>query len=292
MTGRDPFYQRWALAGDPGMQVKWLWCKGLRELMMRDQTAETDFSAFRKKLLNGNLLIGTFQKTPSSMVSEVLGLTGLDAICLDAEHSPFGRMELDACIFALRSAAMPSLVRVPSGSPSEILNALDGGATGVVVPHVCSAEDAQKIASAAQFGRGGRGYSGSTRAAGYRAKNMKTHREDSASATTVIVQIEDIEAVEAVEDIAKVAGIDCLFAGRVDLAVALNADSLNAPEVIEAVEKVCAAGRDSGKPVGMFVADESEIPQWVALGASLFLLSTDHAFMLAGARGLVAIKDG
>ena len=256
---------------------------------MGDQTAKSDFSAFRQKLLNRELLIGTFQKTPSSMVSEVLGLTDLDVVCLDAEHSPFGRMELDACIFALRSSAMPSLVRVPSNSASEILNVLDCGAAGVVLPHVCSVEDAQKIASAAQFGRGGRGYAGSTRAAAYTTKNMKSHKEDSASSTVVIAQIEDIEAVEVVEDIAIVNGVDCLFVGRVDLAVALGAESLNAPDVIDAVERVCIAGRKNDMPVGMFVADESEIPKWTALGASLFLLASDHAFMLSGARRLAGL---
>ncbi len=257
---------------------------------MSNKKIFTDFSVFRQKLLNKDVLIGTFQKTPSPMVSEVLGLTNLDAICLDAEHSPFGRMELDACIFALRAAGMPSLVRVPSASESDILNALDCGATGVVVPHVCSVEDAQKIASAAQFGRGGRGYAGSTRAAAYTTKSMKNHKQDSASSTTVIAQIEDIEAVECIDDIAKVTGIDCLFVGRVDLTVALNAEGINAPEVLEAVAKVCAAGLESGKPVGMFLTDESEIPKWVERGASLFLLASDHAFMLSGGSKLAGIK--
>lgn len=258
---------------------------------MSDQVLKTDFSAFRQKLLDREVLVGTFQKTPSSIVSEVLGLTELDVICLDSEHSPFGRMELDACIFALRSSAMPSLVRVPSGSASEILNALDCGATGVVVPHVCSVEDAEKVASAAQFGRGGRGYAGSSRAAAYTTKNMKNHKKDSAACTTVIAQIEDIEAVEVVEDIAQVDGIDCLFVGRVDLAVALNADSLNAPEVVEAVEKVCKAGRKYDKPVGMFLTDESEMLKWIDLGASLFLLASDHTFMLSGSQNLAGLKN-
>ena len=249
-----------------------------------------DLALFRQQLLAHELLIGTFQKTPSSMVSEVLGLTELDAVCLDAEHSPFGRMELDACIFALRASNMPSLVRVPSSASAELLNALDCGATGVVVPHVCSASEAEQIARACQFGRGGRGYAGSTRAAAYTTKKMPQHKADSAAATTVIAQIEDIEAVQAVDEIAQVEGIDCLFVGRVDLAVAMNADSLNAPQVIEAVKTVCEAGLRHNKPVGMFVADQSEIPDWQAAGASLFLLGSDHGFMLSGSKALAALK--
>ena len=37
-------------------------------------------------------LVGTWLKTPSPMVCEVLGATELDLVCIDAEHSPFDRL--------------------------------------------------------------------------------------------------------------------------------------------------------------------------------------------------------
>lgn len=241
---------------------------------------------FRQRLLGREQLIGTFLKTPSPIVCEVLGLTPLDAVCIDAEHAPFDRLSLDSCIHALRAATMPSLVRVASAAPEQILNALDCGATGVVVPHVTSAAQAEAVAGAARFGRGGRGYAGSTRAAGYTSKNMAQHKADSAAETTVIAQIEDIEAVEAVEDIAAVQGVDCLFVGRIDLTVAYGADSPGDAGVLAAVERVCRAGREAGKPVGMFIANVDELASWQAQGASLFLLGSDHGFLLSGAREL------
>jgi len=243
--------------------------------------------SFRQRLLQREPLIGTFQKTPSSIVAEVLGHTSLDVVCIDAEHSPFGRLELDASIFALRAMGMPSLVRVPSGAPADVLNALDCGATGVVIPHVCTADDARAVAKAARFGRGGRGYAGSTRAAAYTCKPMSTHQADSLADTSVIAQIEDIEGVEAIDEIAAVEGIDCLFVGRIDLTVALGAEGPNAPEVLAAVERVCEAGAAANKPVGMFVPSMDEIAEWRKKGASLFLLSSDHSFMLQGAKSMV-----
>jgi len=242
---------------------------------------------FRQRLLNREPLIGTFLKTPSPIVCEVLGLSPLDVVCLDAEHAPFGRLELDSCIFALRAAEMPSLVRVPSTAPAEVLNALDCGATGVVIPHVCSAAQAEAVAKTARFGRGGRGYAGSTRAAGYTTKPMAAHKADSAAHTAVIAQIEDVEALSAIDEIAAVDGIDCLFVGRIDLTVALGAESPNDPAVVDAVEKICAAGRDAGKTVGMFVPKVEEAAVWQEQGASLFLLASDHSFLLQGARELV-----
>ncbi|GAB2518947.1 HpcH/HpaI aldolase family protein [Microbulbifer agarilyticus] len=241
---------------------------------------------FKQQLASKELVIGTFQKTPSAMVSEVLGLTDLGVVCLDAEHSPFDRLTIDQCIFALRAADKPSLVRVPSAQPEHLLNALDCGATGVVVPHVTSAEMAREVVAASHFGAGGRGYAGSTRAAGYTTKAMPHHKRDSAAQTVVFAQIEDIEAVDEIDAIAAVEGIDCLFIGRIDLTVAYGAASPKDDVVIDAVERICAAGAKYGRPVGMFVGDLSEIPRWRECGASVFLLSSDHNFMLGGAAAL------
>jgi 2-keto-3-deoxy-L-rhamnonate aldolase RhmA len=241
---------------------------------------------FRTRLLAREALVGTFVKTPAPIVCEVLGASELDAVCIDAEHAPFGRLETDACIHALRMQNMPALVRLQNDGHEQILNALDCGATGIVVPHVTSAEQAEAIAKAAHYGRGGRGYAGSSRAASYTGKKMAEHLSDSAAQTTVIAQIEDIEALEVVEDIAEVSGIDCLFIGRIDLTVAYGAESPNDPRVLAAVEKVCRVGRQAGKAVGMFVSDVSEAGKWMEEGASLFLLESDHAFLIKGARTL------
>ena len=238
---------------------------------------------FRRRLLSGEVLAGTFVKTPSPIVCEVLGLSNLDTVCLDAEHAPFGRMELDGCIAALRAAAMPALVRVAANSPEYILQALDCGAAGVVVPHVTAPEQAAAVAKAARFGAGGRGYAGSTRAAGYTTKPMREHLPDSAAETTVIVQVEDREAVDAVAELCAVDGVDCLFIGRVDLTVSLGADSPSDGVVLEAIEKVCRAGQDTAKSVGMFISTPDEAEQWMEYGVNLFLCGSEHSFVLRGA---------
>ncbi len=241
---------------------------------------------FRSKLLAGEPLVGTWVKTPSYIVADVLARTGLDTVCLDAEHAPFDRLALDASIHALEAGDMPALVRTPSAAPEHILNALDCGATGVVVPHVATEAKAQAIAKAARFGAGGRGYAGSTRAAGYTTKSMAENLRASAEETCVIAQIEDLEAVDEIEEIAAVDGIDCLFAGRIDLTVAMGASSPSDSQVIEAIDLICEAGRKHGRRVGMFLSDPSEIPGWIEKGANLFLLGSDHGFMLAGAKAL------
>ncbi len=252
-------------------------------LAMQQSNGELSLKA---RLATGDLLVGTFVKTPSPIIVEVLALTSLDCICLDAEHAPFDRGTLDTCILAARGSGIDVLVRTPSSAPEHVLQALDCGAAGVLVPHVRSVAEAEAVVKAAHYGHGGRGYAGSSRAAGYTLLSMAQHKSQSAQGSVVIAQIEDPEAVESVEAIAAVAGLDALFVGRVDLTVACGAESQDDPRVVAAVERVCAAAAAAHKPAGMFLARVEDVPHWRARGASLFLLGSDHTFLLAGANEL------
>ncbi|MEH6550330.1 MAG: aldolase/citrate lyase family protein [Pseudomonadales bacterium] len=242
---------------------------------------------FRQRLLAGDLLIGCFAKTPSMMIAEVLAQTDLDVVCIDAEHSPFDRKDIDASLLAYRSTHMPSLVRVPSSAPEHILNALDCGATGIVIPHVQSAEKARECAQVSRFGDGGRGYAGSTRAASYMGHTIAENLELNRQENVVIAQIEDLPALDCIDEIAAVEGIDCLFIGMMDLTVAFGASSAKDTLVVEAAEKVCVAARSAGRRVGIFVPSTDDIPYWVERGVSLFLMASDHAFIKQGAAKLV-----
>jgi 2-keto-3-deoxy-L-rhamnonate aldolase RhmA len=166
------------------------------------------------------------------------------------------------------------------------LNALDCGADGVLVPHVRSAEEARAVAKAAHYGAGGRGYAGSSRAAGYGSIAIPDHLAKSAARSVVIAQIEDLEALDEIEAIAAVEGIDALFIGRIDLTIALGCTDPDDPKVVEALELIIAAGKNSGRPVGMFTSKPTDAAIWRDKGVSLFLLGSDHSFLKSGAASL------
>lgn len=241
----------------------------------------------KERIASGEVLVGTFLKTPSPILVEVLATCGLDLVCLDAEHAPFDRGDIDQCVLAARAAGFSVIVRTPTASAEHILNALDCGADGVLLPHIRSAAEAAAAVQAATYLPGGRGYAGSSRSARYGLAAMPEHRAAARERTVVIAQIEDVEALEDVEAIAAVPGLDALFVGRIDLTVALDALSPDAPEVLAAVDRIIAAGQAAGRPVGMFVPRNEDVPGWEAKGATLFLQGSDHGFMRAGAAALL-----
>ncbi|MEO5897525.1 MAG: aldolase/citrate lyase family protein [Vicinamibacterales bacterium] len=244
----------------------------------------THRQAFRSRLRAREPIIGTFLKTASPTVCEVLSLTSLGCVCVDAEHAPFGRTELDACLMALAAGDMPALVRVPSAASSEILYALDGGGVGVVVPHVVSGDQAREVVAACHYGAGGRGYAGSTRAARFTTTPMAAHLADSAAMTTVIAQIEDAEALPHLDAIARTPGLDALFVGRMDLTVSLGASSPQEPVVVAAVEQIVAAGCAAGIAVGLFLTTVNEAQDWLKRGATFFLVASDQQLLLEAVR--------
>ncbi len=241
--------------------------------------------AFRDRLLAGELLAGTWIKTPHPHVVEVLSLSSLDVLVLDAEHAPFDRGSLDLCILAARAGGKPVLVRPASAAHEHILNALDCGADGVILPHIRTAEEAADAVKACHYVRGGRGYAGSSRAAGYTIKGMAKHRSDSKN-VIVIAQIEDVEGVDNIDAIVAVEGIDALFIGRADLTIAYGAETPDDTIVVDAVDRIVAAGKAAGRVTGMFLGRVSDVPMWREKGSSLFILGSDQDFLLQGAAKL------
>lgn len=241
---------------------------------------------FKRRLRASEPLVGVFVKTPDPVVVEVLAQTGLDCLCLDAEHGAFDRRALDLCLMAARAGGAPALVRTASAEPSGILSALDLGAAGVVIPHVRSGEEAAAAARHAHYGPGGRGYAGGTRAAGYVSPPIGERLLRTAAETSVIVQLEDADALPHAEAIASAPGVDAVFIGRIDLTVALGEHDPKAARVMDAVEDATRRVRAAGTAVGMFTPDLGELPHWRARGAGLFLLGSDLGFLRSGAEAL------
>lgn len=242
----------------------------------------------KSRMIAGERLAGTFLKTPAVDLIEVLALSGLDFVCLDAEHAAFDRARMDACLAIGRALDFPLLVRIPAGTPDELLKVLDSGAVGVVVPHVDSVEKAGIVAKAARFGHGGRGYAGSTRWAGFATRPMPEILLQSEDETIVIAQIEEPEGVEAIDAIAGTPGIDGVFIGPADLSVAYGHRTVDNPDLKAAMGTVGVAAKAAGVAYMTWVPNPDVAKDWAQYGFTTFVLGSEHSWVLSGARADVA----
>ncbi len=250
--------------------------------------------SFRQRLLAGELLVGTFVKTPTIHTTEILGELGFDFVVIDAEHAPFDRVSIDQILVASKAWDVPAMVRVDRGDDASILAALDDGAAGVVIPHVASPEKAQSVARAVRYRGGRRGFSNSPRAGRYGAAGIWDHVRDQDELVVTMAMIEDPEALDHLPEILATPGLDAVLIGRGDLTVALGAASTTAPEIKAATEAVAAACARAGKPVCAYVGGVSpdEIAWLRDMGVSAFIVSSDQGLLRrAGAEILGQFGD-
>ena len=241
---------------------------------------------FRARLTARARLHGAFIKSPSWTGAEMLGAAGYDFIVIDEEHAPLHRESVDALILAARASGCAPLVRVPNAAGA--LQALDGGAEGVLVPHISTPEKAQEAVEACFYGLGRRGYSPSGRAGRYGAVNRAEHVAAQDGTVALVAMIEDPEALDCIDAICATPGVTALFIGRGDLTAALGAPGLEAPEVVRAVEEILAAGARAGLPVMMNVAKPEETARFAAQGASAFIIGSDQGFLRKAAAAALA----
>jgi staphyloferrin B biosynthesis citrate synthase len=239
---------------------------------------------FRRRLTAREHLLGTFIKTPTSHATEILGALGFDFVVIDQEHSPFDRVTIDTLVLAARASNIAGIVRVGDPSEANILSVLDCGAAGILVPHVDSVGKAEHIAAACRYRGGKRGFANTTRAGGFGEVPFADHMEAQDSQVTCVAMIEDVAAIAAVEAIASVPGIDALFVGRGDLTAAIGAPSMTSAETHKLVVPIMAAARKAGIPVIMLCPDRKDASAMKELGASAFMVASDHGFLRQAAR--------
>lgn len=201
-----------------------------------------DKPCLKQRLLADEMQYGAFVMAPSPALVEMFGHGGFDFVIIDREHGAASLETLENCLRAAETAGIEALVRIPNGSPSEILSALDAGASGIVVPHVITVEQARSIAAAACYPpRGRRGLATTARAGRHGAVTLREHLERAQERILVIVQIEDAESLPSVRAIAATDGIDGCFIGPADLSMSLGVPGeMDNPRLVEAIDGALA----------------------------------------------------
>ena len=228
-------------------------------------------------------------ENPSPQYDRGDGAKRLDFVCLDAEHAPFDRGAIDACMAVSRALDYPVLVRVGDSSPREILWALDCGAAGIVVPHVDSVERAEEIARTARFGKGGRGFAGTPRWGGFGTEKMADLLERSQQETVVFAQIEEDYAVPLSDQIAAIDGIDALFAGPSDLTVSMGHTAVTDVLIGDAMTTIGKATKAHGKGYASYIGTAEAAAAWhEKFGVHIFFVASEHNWMRSVANATAA----
>ncbi|MBX3576171.1 MAG: hypothetical protein KF723_03095 [Rhizobiaceae bacterium] len=230
----------------------------------------------KERMRRGELQFGAFVMAPSPALVEMFGYAGFDFVIIDREHGAGSLETLENCVRAAEAAGIEALVRIPAGTPSDILSALETGASGIVVPHVKDAAQAAAIAGAATYPPDGtRGFATTSRAGRHGFTTVDAHFELTRRKVLVMAQIEDAEALPHVRAIAAVPGIDAAFIGPADLSMSMgHRASMDHPAVQSAIDgildDIAAAG---GAMAAAFAPNRDAVVALAAKGVRAICLS-------------------
>ncbi len=205
---------------------------------------------------------------------------GFDWVLIDTEHAPFSLESLAGVLMAFTGQPTVPIVRIPNNDIVAIKQVLDLGAGGVLIPNICSAEEARRAVAACKYPPAGvRGF-GPRRASDYYRQTEQYVRLANDS-LIVAIQIEHGDGVKAAGQILAIPGIDVVLLGPMDLSGSLGLlGQLEHPQVVEAIERVIAEAFRANLPVGIPIdAPPEVVARWVAKGCQFVIVGEDHSML-------------
>lgn len=237
----------------------------------------------KEKLLNKMPVLGCIVQGALPALVEIIGLTGFDFVFLDCEHGASSLRDCEEAVKTAEARRLIPLVRVPRNSPDTILQHMDIGAMGIILPGIETKADAEKaVRSAKYYPLGQRGL-GSTRASDFGLTMPRHDYVQMANEETMVwAIIESAAGVENCEEIIAAKGVDAVLVGPTDLSQSLGVPgSTDHPLVKDAFEKVLKAGLKQGKPVGVTVRSGESARQYFEKGVSIAIITAFSLFASA-----------
>jgi len=212
----------------------------------------------RARLQADQLAIGLGLRQARTVdIAAAMRTCGFDWLFIDLEHNS---MTLDMAVqiaVAAKGAGISPIVRVPNRQYDMATRALDGGAFGIVMPHVDSAEEAREVADRLRYPPLGR-----------------------RSVAGAMAQF-DFQPVPLAEATATFNAV--LLIGTNDLAMEMGIPGQFMHADIErAYAAVIAACRKHGKWAGMGgVYTEAGLSKYIGMGIRMILSGNDFSFLMA-----------
>lgn len=227
--------------------------------------------------------VGTFLKSGSPLIAEACGTTPLEFLVLDCQHANYDFDDLEHVLRAAELADLPVLVRPPVAHSEQLVNILDAGAHGLVLPQIETAEDVRTVVDAVTY-RGSRSFAMSTRAGEFGSRDRSSYVDFVNDSLLVVPMVESATGLENVDDIVAVEGVDAVMVGPADLSQDCGFER-GSTEFDDATEDVRAAAGAAGIGFGIYVGDPDDVSAETAR-SSFVVCGSEVSHMAAGLDGI------
>ena len=242
----------------------------------------------KEKLNAGEIGLGfsvNYLRSPD--VAAIANACGYDWIKPDMEHATYDiDMVSQMCMAALDVGCTP-VVRVPGKQHFHASRILDGGAQGVIIPHVDSVEEAKAAVDWCKFPPiGHRSSPGPVPQLSYAKYSLADTMRLSNENIMVVIMLETWDAIQLADDIASLEGVDVLHIGSNDLSADMGIPGqYDHEKMIQSFKIMTDACKKHGKIAGMGgIYDEENASRYIGMGCRFINAGGDLGFMTGGAQ--------
>jgi 4-hydroxy-2-oxoheptanedioate aldolase len=241
----------------------------------------------RERLASGELAIGVGVRLARTVeIGKLMQGCGYDWLLIDLEHGTISLDTASQISIAALDAGIAPIVRVPQDEYAMAARAIDGGALGIIMPHVDTADQAERTVSQLKYPPLGHLSAGGVMPqSGFKAVRGADAARSMNETILLAVMLETPTAIENANAIAAVPGIDIVMIGTNDLMMEMGVGgNPDHPDVKEAYAGMIAACERHGKWPGMGgVHRDESIGHYIKMGARFILTTSDLALLLAQA---------
>ncbi|WP_011580397.1 MULTISPECIES: HpcH/HpaI aldolase family protein [Chelativorans] len=249
-----------------------------------------------ERLRRQELSLGVVLRQARSVeTGKIFQTAGFDWLFLDLEHNSMSIETACEISVACLGTGIAPLVRVPENQYWMATRALDGGAQGIVLPHVDTEEQARETVRQLRYPPAGRRSISSMQVhVDFRSVPVGELTAQLDKDFLIAVMLETITAIENSEAIAAVDGIDVVMIGANDLCLDMGiaGDVMN-ERVIKAFERVAAACRKHGRYAGLGgVRRPEDLKVYFDMGYRFILAANDVTMLVdAGQRRTASLRS-
>jgi 4-hydroxy-2-oxoheptanedioate aldolase len=244
----------------------------------------------KQRLQDKKPCYGVISPTIDPTICEYIGLSGLDFYMIDGEHGAISVSDITNMVRACEVVGCTPLARVGDLNDKLILQYLDAGVMGIMMPGVQNVEQAKQLVQAMKYPPLGVRGLGPVRSAGYMMKmSQKEYVHFANEQVLVLPQIEDTEGVKNLKEMVKIEGVDGFIIGPRDLAMSMGFyDGPTHPEVNKVIDEIFDIVLSAGKIIGTVAGTAEQAKALTDKGATIILNSV-QGLLASSAKGF--IKD-
>src|SRR5688572_9571413 len=238
----------------------------------------------KAKLQAGQPAFGVIATSDDPQLAELFGIAGFDYYMLDAEHGLIDPMQASNVIRTCEIIDITPMIRIGSRDPKIVLQYLDAGMMGIMMPGLVTVEEVKMLVDAVKYAPLGKRGLGFSRASAHMAytSTAPEYINFSNEQTMTIIQFEDQTLLDKLPELCAVDGLDACVVGPRDLSLAMGfLDGPAHPEVQSVIDSAIRIINETSRIAGITAGTRADAEQQIQRGARM-ILAAAQSLVLAG----------